>query len=173
MRQDDDLAGAGEVNELGPYRRFMLEDVQSRTCKLALGQCLHKCVFINDLASSRIDQQGIGLHQCQSTCRKQVKGRRSVRTIDRNDVHARQHLVKAFPIDCLEFLFRRGIDPLAVVIMDRQPKCPRSACHCRSDPAHANDAEPLAPDTPAQHPGRRPAIPFATLDHLHALGNAA
>src|SRR5258705_21460 len=44
------------------------------------------------------------------------------------------------------------------------------ACHRLDDRAHADDAEPLAPDAVADHPGWRPAVPLAMLEHLEALG---
>ena len=40
-----------------------------------------------------------------------------------------------------------------------------------ADPAHADDAEPLAADAVAEHPGRAPAAPFlAAGKHLRAFG---
>src|SRR3546814_16962761 len=41
---------------------------------------------------------------------------------------------------------------------------------CSSDLAHADDAEPLAPDAVAEHGGRPPAGPFADADQPLALG---
>jgi hypothetical protein len=53
---------------------------------------------------------GVGLQQLQPARREQVIGRRRVRAVDRDDVHARQHLVEAFPIGRLELLLDRGRD---------------------------------------------------------------
>ena len=50
---------------------------------------------------------------------------------------------------------------MAVVVVDRQAEGLGAAGHRGADAAHADDAEPLAPDAPAEHPGRRPARPFA------------
>ena len=54
--------------------------------------------------------------------------------------------------------------------MDLQAEGAGAARHRLADPPHADDAEPLAPDAVAEHPGRRPAVPLAMLEHLEALG---
>ena len=57
--------------------------------------------------------------------------------------------------------------------MDAESEAARPARHRTADPAHADDAEPLAIDPVAKHAGRRPAGPFAGPRHLVALGDAA
>ena len=86
-----------------------------------------------------------------------MRGRR--RAIDRNDVHAGQHLVEAVPVGRLQLVLRLRVDPVAVVIVDRQAEGLGAAGHGGADAAHADDAEPLAADALAEHPGRRPAPP--------------
>ena len=59
----------------------------------------------------------------------------------------------------------------AVVVVDLQAEGAGAARHRLADAAHADDAEPLAPDAVAEHPGRRPAGPFALAgEHVGALG---
>ena len=65
------------------------------------------------------------------------------------------------------------MDRLAVVIMDAEAEAARPARHCAADPAHADNAEPLAIDPVAKHAGRCPASPFTSPRHLVALGDAA
>ena len=48
-------------------------------------------------------------------------------------------------------------DAAAVVVVDLQAEGAGAARHRLADAAHADDAEPLAPDAVAEHPGRRPA----------------
>ena len=82
-----------------------------------------------------------------------------MRTVHRDDVHPRQHLVEAFPIGRAEFLGDDGRHGAAVVIVDLQAEGARPAGHGLADAAHADDAEALAADAVAEHPGRRPARP--------------
>ncbi len=94
------------------------------------------------------------------------RGRRG--TIDRDDVDTGEHLVEAVPIGRLQLVLGRRIDALAVVIVDRQAKGLGAACNGGADTAHADDADALAPDSASEHPGRRPAFPFARLVHQDA-----
>ena len=98
-------------------------------------------------------------------------GRRRVRAIDRDDVHAHQHLVEAFPIGGVELFLDVRRDPAAIVVVDLQPEGLGAAGDRLADPPHADDAEPLAPDAMAEHPGRAPAGPVLVADqHLGAFG---
>ncbi|MOA14130.1 hypothetical protein D3C78_1342160 [compost metagenome] len=74
--------------------------------------------------------------------------------IDGDDVHPRQHLVKAIPIGCLKLRLGGRIDALAVMIMNGKPEGLGAACNRRSDAAHANNTDALAGNTPPQHPSR-------------------
>src|SRR6476646_7250636 len=82
-----------------------------------------------------------------------------VRTIDRDDVHAGEHLIETLPIRRGQLLLDPGRNAAAVVVVDLQPKGAGAARHRLADPPHADDAEPLAPDAVAEHPGGRPARP--------------
>ncbi len=90
-------------------------------------------------------------------------GRRRMRTVHRDDVHPRQHLVEAFPIGRAELLGDNRRHGTAVVIVDLQTEGARPAGHGLADAAHADDAEPLAADSVAEHPGRRPSLPVLAL----------
>ena len=92
-----------------------------------------------------------------------MKRRRRVRTIHRDDVHPRQHLVEAFPIGRAQLFGDARRHRPAVVIVDREAERPRAARHGLADAAHADDAETLAPDAVAEHPGRRPARPVLAV----------
>jgi hypothetical protein len=82
-------------------------------------------------------------------------------TIDRDDVHARQHLVEALPIGRLEFALDVAMDALAVVIVDGKAEAARALRQRLADAAHADDAHALALQPRAQHRGRAPAGPLA------------
>ena len=57
------------------------------------------------------------------------------------------------------------------MVVDLQAEGAGAARHRLADAAHADDAEPLAPDAAAEHPGRRPSGPFAVVgEHRRALG---
>ena len=86
-------------------------------------------------------------------------GRRSVRTIDRHDVHAREHLVEAFPVGSIDFFLDLRRHPPTIVIVDLKAEGARAPRNRLSDAAHSDDAEPFAPDAMTEHPGRRPAGP--------------
>ena len=85
--------------------------------------------------------------------------RRRVRAIHRHDVHARKHLIEAFPIGGVKFLLDLGRDPAAVVIVDLQAECARSTSDGLPDAPHADNPKALAPNAMTEHPGRRPAGP--------------
>ena len=91
-------------------------------------------------------------------------GGRSVRTVDGNDIHSGQHLIEALPIGRSELLFDDGRHAAAVVVMDLKPECPCTTRDRLPDTSHPYDAQPLAPNAVAQHPGRRPAAPGFVVD---------
>ena len=67
-----------------------------------------------------------------------------------------------------------GATRAAVVIVDLQAEGARAPRHRLADAAHADDAEPLAPDAVAEHPGRRPAGPILVRgQHLGAFDQPA
>ena len=88
-----------------------------------------------------------------------MKRRRRMRAIHRDDVHPRQHLVEAFPIGRAQLVSDARRHGSAVVVVDLQAEGMRPARHRLADAAHADDAEALAADAMAEHPGRRPAGP--------------
>ena len=98
-------------------------------------------------------------------------GRRRVGAIDRDDVHAGEHLIEALPIGGVQFLLDCRRDPATIVIVNFQAEGLGAARHGLADPAQPDNAEPLAPDAVTEHPGRAPAAPLAVADeHLRALG---
>ncbi len=101
-------------------------------------------------------------------------GRRRMRAVDGDDIHARQHLVETVPIGRLERLLDVRSHPPPVVIVDLQPESARPLGHGLADASHADDAEPLAEDAVAEHPSRRPAVPSigAASEQRGAFGQA-
>ena len=93
-----------------------------------------------------------------------MERRRRVGTVHRHDVHAGEHLIQAFPVGRLQPVLDVLVQAVPVVIVDRQPEPPRPAGDGLADPAHAHDAQPLAPYPVAQHPGRGPVLPVAEPD---------
>src|SRR6516162_11893214 len=85
--------------------------------------------------------------------------RRSVRTIDRHDVHACEHLVEAFPIGGVDFFLDLWRHLSTIMIVDLQTEGAGAPRNRLTDAAHSDDAEPFAPDAMTEHPGRRPAGP--------------
>ena len=75
-----------------------------------------------------------------------------MRTVDRHDVHAREHLIEAVPIGGTEFALDLRVHGFSVVIVDLQAEGLGAARHGLADAAHADDAKPLAPDAMSQHP---------------------
>src|SRR5215468_6430880 len=92
-------------------------------------------------------------------------GGRRVWAIDRDDVHAGQHLVEAFPIGRLQLAFNLRYDTTAVMVVNLQTKRTRPAGDRLADPPHAYDAEALAADAVTQHPGWRPTRPLLFRCH--------
>src|SRR6266481_6480326 len=91
-------------------------------------------------------------------------GGRRVRAIDRDDVHAGQHLVEAFPIGCLQLAFNLRHDTAAVMVVNLQAERTRPAGHRLADPPHAYDAEALSTDAVTEHPGwRQPGHSFSAV----------
>ena len=152
---------AASLTQLRIDRRLVLEDVEPGAGDLAVLKHLDQRILVDDVAARRVDDVGGRLHQRQPARRQQMEGRRRRRAIDRDDVHAGQHLVEAFPIGRLQLVLDGRQHAVAVVIVDRQAEGLGAARHRGADAAHADDAEALAPDAPAEHPGRRPAGPFA------------
>ena len=132
-------------------------------------------VLVDHLAARRVDDIGRRLHQREPPRREQMIGRRRMRAVDGDDVHAGEHLVEAVPIGCLERLLDLRRHAPAIVIVDLQAEGARPLGDGLADAPHADDAEPLAVDAMAEHPGWRPAVPFAAaaLQQIRALGEPA
>src|SRR5258707_5931964 len=92
-------------------------------------------------------------------------GGRRVRAIDRDDVHAGQHLVEAFPVGCLELAFNLRYYATAVMVVNLQAERTRPAGNRLADPPHPHDAEALSADAGTEHPGLRPTRPLPFRCH--------
>ncbi len=92
-----------------------------------------------------------------------------MRAVDRNHIHARQHLVEAFPIRRLHLGFQLGAQAAAIVIMHGHAEALGAARDRRADAAHADDAKALAENPVTQHVGRTPSLEGAGLNHLRAF----
>src|SRR5262249_60758073 len=88
-----------------------------------------------------------------------------MRTIDRDDVHAGEHLVEAFPIRCLEFAFNLRDDTTAVMIVNLQAERTCPAGNRLADWSHTDNGEALCTDAVTEHPGRRPTGPLLFPSH--------
>ena len=159
VRQQHDIV---ELEQLGVDRRLVLEDVEAGAGDLALAPACGSASF-SSITSPRavltMMACGRSSFRRRADSRWKVAGR--VRAVDRDDVHPRQHLVEAFPVGRLELLLDRVEDAAAVVVVDRQAEAAGAARQRLADAAHADDAEPLAPEAVAEHEGRAPAVPFA------------
>ena len=130
-------------------------------------------VLVDHLAARGVDDDGVRAQGAQAAGREQMVGRGRMRNVDRDDVHARQHLVERFPPRHVQLLLLMLGEAGAVVIVDRQAERLGAARDGVADVAHADDAEALAGDAAAQHPGRRPAGPFARGHDFRAFDDAA
>ena len=151
----------------------MLIDVQTGACDLAPGQHIGQSRLVDHFTAGRIDQDGMGLKQLHAPGGQEVEGCGRVGAVDRHHIHAGQHLVEALPIGGLQLFFDAWADGFAVVIMDLQTKGLGALGHGLTDPAHTDNAQALAIDPATHHPGRRPALKAAALNHLSALNDAA
>ena len=171
MRQDDHLAPARQPDELRVDRRLVLEHVEPGAGQPAFPKHLDQRVLVDDVAARRVDDVGGRLHQRQTPRRQEMEGRRRGGAVHRNDVHPGQHLVEALPVGRLELVLDCRRHAVPVVIVDGQAECLGAAGDRRADAAHPHDAEALAPDAPAEHPGRRPACPSGgRFEDVGALG---
>src|SRR5215469_14908673 len=98
-----------------------------------------------------------------------------MRAVDRDDIHTRKHLVEAVPVGCLECLLDLGRYAPAVVIVDLKAEGLGPLGDGLADAPHADDAEPLAEDAMAEHPGWGPATPLAVAgaEDRGAFGQSA
>ncbi|ENN84449.1 hypothetical protein RHSP_22289 [Rhizobium freirei PRF 81] len=163
MRQKYHLALIGELHQLRIDGGFVLEHVEAGAGDLAFAQDLDQRRLIDDIAARRVDDVACRLQQRQAAGGDQMIRRRRRRAVDRNDVDAGEHLVEAVPIGRLQFVLRRRIDPLAIVIMDRKAECLGAAGNGGAYAPHADNADTLAVNASPQHPGRRPSGPFAGI----------
>ena len=166
MGQQDRIV---QFDQLGIDRRLVLEDVEAGAGHLAGSQHAGQGVLVDHLAAAGVDDDGGRLQQLQAPRREQVIGCRRVRAVDRDDVHAGQHLVEALPIGRLQLGLDVRVHPAPVVIMHREAEALGPARHRLADAAHADDAQALAPDAMAQHRGRAPAGPVAGAHQVLAL----
>ena len=160
MRQQHHLADARQLDQLRVHRRLVLEHVEPGAGDVAGLDQARERILVDHFAARGVDDERLRAEQLQPPRREQVIGPRRVRAIHRYDVHAGEHLVEALPIGGVELFLDLGRHPAAIVVMDLQAEGARAARHRLADPSHADDAEPLAPNAVAEHPGRRPAGPF-------------
>src|SRR5215470_5520598 len=88
-----------------------------------------------------------------------------MRTIDRDNVHAGEYIVKAFRIRCLEFAFNLRDDTTAVMIVNLQAERTCPAGNRLADSSHTDNAEALSTDAVTEHPGGRPTGPLLFRSH--------
>ena len=156
MRQGHDAIAR---QQFGVDGRRVLEDVEAGSRDLSGLDQASQLILVDDLTARRVDDIGRRLQQLQPARREQMIGGRGVGAIDRDDIHAGEHLVQAVPIGCLELLLDLLGQAPAVVIVDLQPECLGALRHRLADTAHADDAKAFAVDAMSQHPRRRPAGP--------------
>ena len=72
-----------------------------------------------------------------------------MRAVDRDDVHARQHLVEAFPVGRLQLVLDLLQHAMPVMIVDRQAERLGAARDRLADAAHSDDSETLTGDAAA------------------------
>ena len=96
-----------------------------------------------------------------------------VRAVDGDYVHPREHLIEAIPISRLQRIGHGAGDRFSVVIVHLHAERLGALGHGLTDPAHADDAQPLAAQPAPHHPGGRPAGETARLHHVGAFHDPA
>ena len=96
-----------------------------------------------------------------------------VRAVDRQDIHAGNHLVEAFPIGGVKISLQFRAQAFSVVVVDLHPERAGAPSHGLADAAHAQDAKAAATDPAAKVGHGGPALPFTCLHFSEALGDAA
>lgn len=152
---------------------FMLEYVETRTAELAVLQQVRQRLLVHDLATGRVDEDRVGLHQGEPPARQEVIGRGRMRAIYRNDIHAGEHPVEAVPIGRIQLLLDALRGGPTVVVVDLETECPGAFRQRIADPAKSDDPEPLAADPLPQHPARRPAFELSRCDGPRSIHEPA
>ena len=86
------------------YAGAVFIDIKPRTGQLTAAQHAGQGIFIDHFSARGIHNDRIRLHQFQAACIHQMKRRRRMRTINRDNIHPRHHLIEALPIGRLDFL---------------------------------------------------------------------
>ena len=94
VRQKRNLARLGEPHELGRNGRFVLENVETRPGDGFRFDKPDQPFFINNFTSRCIHDDSAGAQKLQPARGQKMKSGGRVRTIDRYDIHPRQHLVE-------------------------------------------------------------------------------
>ena len=170
MRQQDDI---GQFAQAGVDLHPAFIDVEASPRDLARAEHPGQGVLVDHLAARGVHHHGRGFEQFQPPRVHQVIGRGRMRTVDRDDIHPRDHLVEAFPEGGLMLFLDLGAQAAAVVIVDLHAEGPRPPGHGLPDAPHAEDAQTLAADPPPQKRHGRPARPFARLHQRQPFGDAA
>ena len=92
------LPARASLTQLRVDRRLVLEHVEAGAGDLARLDHAGQRVLVDHLAARGVDDVGLGPQQLEPARREQVIGRRRVRAVDRDDVHAGEHLVEALPV---------------------------------------------------------------------------
>ena len=143
----------------------MFKHIKPGSGNLALLDQFDQRIFVNDLTARRVHEIRGRLHQSDAAGRKQVKGCRRRRAIDRDNIHASQHLIEAVPVGRFQLFLNLCADALAVVIMDRQTESLGAAGNGCADAAHTDNTQTLAPDTAPQ--ASKSATSPAIRRHAH------
>ncbi|MNV29952.1 hypothetical protein D3C71_1212010 [compost metagenome] len=170
VRQQHDV---GAAHQAGMHRRFMLEHIQTDAEQGAAVQGLDQGGLVDQFAARRVHEDGVGLQPGDALGRKDVVRILGRRAVQRDDVHPRQHLIQIVPPGRAQFLGDHVRDGFAVVIMDLHPKGLGPAGQGLADAAHADDAQTLAPQLAAAHPGRAPALELTRRHDIGAFDDAA
>ncbi|MPL89866.1 hypothetical protein SDC9_35908 [bioreactor metagenome] len=161
-----------QVAQLGVELGAIFEHVEPGAGNLARPQPADERILVDHLAARGVHHHRRRFQHLQPARVQQVEGRRRVRAVDRDHIHPRHHLIEAFPPGRLERRLDLGAQPAAVVVVDLHAEGAGALRHGLTDPPHAEDAKPLAPDPAAEEGIRSPALPARGLHRLEALGQA-
>ena len=148
MRQHENILMRGEGRVAA---RLIDKTIKPGRCQLAAVHRVQQCRLIDKCATRAIDQHRAIGHHRQTRRVHHAGGLVGCRAMQRQKISNRQQALQRAVIN--RALFNFGGQASLIVIMDFhvQPAC--VARHHLTDPAHADNAKPLAGDLLADHEG--------------------
>ncbi len=124
------------------HDRLTLVDVEAGSRDRPLGERDRECLLVDDRAACRVDEEGRRLHACERLGVDQPARLGRERTVQRDDVGAREQLLER-QIARAELRLDRLVGAAAAAVGDLHAEGGAAAGDGASDLAEADDAEQL------------------------------